>query len=187
METVKKIFVTIIIASFVPSCQQPFDLTQYIRLRMEGTLIAPEGASGAYEPIFQDYLFEALYFQGDDDELYTIFEDEAEVFRIIDRPQILLESEMLDELRERSYKGLIVKFYPLVLGASRYEDEHTITLESGDVLYENEFSLEKGRGLSIDIKVNWKNTVIRDESETPPLETMQTPDFTISVKSEASP
>lgn len=154
---------------------------QYIRIKMIGVLEKPGDATGGFEPISQTYKFTKL--------TLTLQNGNTEVFepgketkvRISNRLQEVYKKAIISEQIGRVYDSAEITFDPAITGISKYEDKHSLSLDNPIANFNSGFAISKGKSLTFVVKVKWKGTITRDESSSPPKETMSQPSLEISI------
>jgi hypothetical protein len=159
------------------------DLTEILSVAMQGTFEAPPAAAGNAEPKAVTFSIEGLTLTRDDGTVDDLFEGETEPkeVRIINRPQIVYEPEVHDFV-DVAYTKLTLTLSATATAKGKYEDEMPVTLAQPVAEFVDTFTVEKAKGMRLDVSVQWKNTVARDDdAET---ETMSSPTFVLDMTSE---
>lgn len=163
------------------SCSTEDNLTDlFIEVKMLGVFKEAASSTGEFEPISQTYTLTDVVMTDPNGETYQVFEETQPVtIRINKFTQLLLKVPMKTEWEKQTFSSIVFTFDSEVLGVSKLEKNHTLTLESEQVSYTTQFETSAGQGLEFIIGVNWQGTVNRDESTS--VDTMTLPDFEISV------
>ncbi|MEZ4743392.1 MAG: hypothetical protein R3B45_13260 [Bdellovibrionota bacterium] len=167
------------------ACSVNVDQNKYLNVKMLATLIAPESATGSFDPVSQKYTLEGIYLSPDPTtgEEIELFDADPKEFTIIERSQIIFSKEIDSNWVGENFDKLTIRFNSEVTGTSKFTDDHSFTLSddaSTDVNYETSFQVEKGQGLEAIIKVQWKNTVVQDANDEESYN-MSAPAFDFSV------
>lgn len=167
-------------AGFVTSgCGASLSSDTKFKVRILGSLSQPTGASGSTSPQAQVFLFNNVALQPEDGsapvELYT--GDPLEL-RVIARPQEVWSTTDLADHIDKSFTSATVKFDPTVIVVDQEGEEHTLTLDSGDLVMSEPFTITEGDETIVTIRASWGKTI------TPPTESVTTttvsaPSFTL--------
>lgn len=159
------------------------DLTEVLSVAMQGTFEAPPAADGNSEPRALTFTILGLTMTRDDGTVDDLFADETEPkeVRIINRPQIVYEPEVHDYV-DVTYTKLTLTLDASATAKGKYEDEIAVTLAQPVAEFVDTFTVEKAKSMRLDLSVQWKNTVSRDDDEK--TETMTSPTFVLDLTSE---
>ena len=173
----------LLMGSFIQSCSDLVKNTKYLTVRVVGVPVAPEGATGSYDPIWQEYTMEGVYLSPDPDadgEL-SLYSGDPTAFKVIDRPQIIYKREIPSGWVGEKFDSLFVRFSTSVTAAGKYADDYKLELLESDIGNAEGFTVEKGQGIAATINIQWKNTVTRDDASVPPIEDWIVPTFDVSI------
>ena len=169
--------VSIILGLGLTACgSTKLELDESLTVAMLGVFEAPTDATGNADPRSQTYTLQDVSLVGLDGSLVDLFPDEPKEIRIVNRSQIIHEADLSD-YAEAVYAGIRVEFAAAVVGAGKIEPEMAVTLADPIVLYAQQFTVEKAIAQRLEIHVQWKNTVTRDEAADPVTEVMAVPTF----------
>jgi hypothetical protein len=157
-------------------CSTELDIKESLTVAMLGVFDAPADATGNADPRAQTYTLEDVGLVAADGTVTDIYDADPLEVRIVNRPQIIHEAE-LGDYKDLTYAGIRVQFSAAVVGIGKIEDELPITLADPVIVYAQAFTVEKGIAQRLEVRVQWKNTITRDEAADPPTETMVAPTF----------
>ncbi len=166
---------------FLSACGATTSLTgsQSFVVEMYGVFEEPVGADGAFEPKWQNYLLtDVLITKSDGSGDVDLMTSDPPVVRIVDRTQIIFSADVA-EYEGVAMSGLTIKFDPSIVVAGKAA-EHTVILDTGDMTLAQSISVGKGQGITVLLKVKWKNTIKVDEATGE--ESALAPTFDISIK-----
>lgn len=173
------------LAQVTSACGQAtdLDLTELLSVAMQGTFEAPPAAAGNAEPKALTFNIVGVTMTRDDGTVDDLFaaETEPKEVRIINRPQIVFEPEVADYV-DVTYTKMTLTFDPTATAKGKYEDEMAVTLAQPVAEFEDTFTVEKAKSMRLDVSIQWKNTVTRDDDEE--TETMTSPTFLLDLTSE---
>lgn len=152
------------------------DLKESLTIAMFGAFEAPADATGNAEPRSQTYTLQDVALVAADGTVVDLYDEDAKEVRIINRAQIIHAADLSD-YKENSYASIRVQFAAGVVGAGNLEDELTLTLADPVIVYAQTFTVEKAIAQRLEIQVNWKNTITRDDDADPVTEVMAAPAF----------
>jgi hypothetical protein len=148
---------------------------------MYGTFIAPVDATGNAEPRSQTYTLKDVAVMTDDGAVTSVMtEKEPVTLKIVNRSQII-ESASLHDFVDKTLTGVRVTFDTAITGAGKYEPEMAVALASADAELLQGIDIDTGKNVRLNIKVQWKNTVTRDDTADPPTESMTAPTFALDI------
>ena len=147
---------------------------QIFNIHIFGTSVAPDGATGNKDPIWQKYTLTGVSFLNTDSTDATVLYDglKAAETTVVDRPQIIYSKD-IGTYNAKSFAGITASFTPTVTGAHDKKVDYTFTLPSPTMQISQAFKVETGKGLDLTITINWKNTVSGD--------TMEPPNYDLSI------
>jgi hypothetical protein len=143
---------------------------------MVGVFEAPADATGNAEPKYQTYSLEDVSFTMSDGSALPLYTDAAQSFRIVNRSQILFETDISKEVGQ-TVAAINVQFAATIEGGGKTGATLTATLPSPVLTLNEAFVLEKAQSTRLNIDVQWKNTVTLDSSADPVTEVMSAPTF----------
>lgn len=137
-------------------------LNETLTVAMIGVFEAPADAVGSAEPKSVTFTVEGVTMTATDGTAIELFEGEPVDYKVVSRSQIIFEAD-LSEYVKHDFSSISVTFAPTIIGKGKYEDEMPATLTISSAVYADAFTVEKGKALSLDIAVQWKSTVSRDD------------------------
>ena len=158
------------------------DLTEKLTVAMQGVFEAPVDATGNADPKFEKFTLSAVTAVDSDGTSVNLYEDDPKEFRIISRPQIIFEADISDYV-DKSFNTVALTFDPTTTVGGKIESDLAVALTDASPMLTDTFTVEKAKGLRLDVKVQWKNTVTRDEDADPASETASSPTFTLEMTS----
>ncbi len=157
------------------------ELTERLTVAMQGTFVAPVDADGNAEPRFQNYvLTDVVLIEAGGVETSVYKATEATALKIVNRSQIIYEAD-LAELVDKTFTSARVSFQPGITGGGKIEDAMAVTLVDPELEIPSPFTVEATTTYRLNIEVQWKNTVTRDEDSDPKTETMTAPSFALDL------
>jgi hypothetical protein len=134
---------------------------QNLSIEMFGVLEEPEEVpdDGNANPKFYEFIFKQVTLQSSAGDV-VLEPASEEVFKIIDRPQIVFTEDISDYDGE-TFSGLLLEFDPEIIVGGKY-DETAVDLENPIITSDTNFTIEKAKGISLKIRIQWQNTLIRD-------------------------
>jgi hypothetical protein len=155
------------------------DLSEKLTVVMYGVYEAPVDATGNVEPRQQHYTLTDVSLINTDGSATSIFvESEPKDLVIINRAQIIEEAPLAD-YAETSFAGFRVSFASAISGSGKYEAEMPATLSSATADLLEPVTVTKAKVYRLNVKVQWKNTVTRDEDAK--TEEMSAPTFALGL------
>lgn len=144
-----------------------FSTDQLLSVEMYGVGKSPATATGTRDPKFQTYQLLKVDLISEDGTTPTnLFDGEEEkIFRIVDREQLIFTKEISD-LEDNSYGSIQLTFAPEVTGGEG-DGALSFTLSNPVLSLTQAFAVEKAKDLTLQIKINWANT-LSDEAMTEP-------------------
>jgi asparagine N-glycosylation enzyme membrane subunit Stt3 len=136
--------------------------TQELNIEMYASGVnAPEGATGNDTPEWQKYTLKGVSFLNADGSDPVVLFDGAtpETFQIIDRPQIIYNTK-IKTYSEKSFAGITLTFDATVTGANSKKSEYSFTLTNPVLTKSEQFTVSKGKGVTLKIMTNWRNTIL---------------------------
>jgi hypothetical protein len=171
---------TILCFSWLAACGAGLSKETQLRVRMVGSQSQPIGATGTKSPVAQVYLFNNISLApADGSAAIELYSGEALEKRIVARPQELWSTTDLTAYESVSFSSATVRLDPAVLVINDNNEQSTITLDSGDLVMNEGFSIEKGKETVITIRANWGKTITPEDSETGSEATITAPAFTL--------
>lgn len=127
---------------------------------MLGSLAQPAGVTGTESPMAAIFLLNQVSMQpsegGDPVELYS---DDPIELRIVNRPQEIWSTLDLTELVDTGFSSATIQFDETVVIIDQNGDQHSITLDSGDLTAEDGFTIEDGKETVVTIRAEWGKTI----------------------------
>lgn len=151
-------------AFLLGACGNPLEPKgQMLDLVVFGVYKAPEGAGGNFSPKFYEMTVQQISLHGVDGET-IIFEPgrSGKDLRIIDRPQIVYSKDISD-YEKMSFISATVVFDADVVVGGKYQSDYPLSLTSNSVSTTEPFTIGKSQGLRMTTKIEWRNTIVRDE------------------------
>lgn len=149
---------------------------------MTGVFESPADAIGNAEPKSLAFTLEDVTATTADGTVLDLYDADPVQYVIISRAQIVAEAE-LTEYVDEVITALTVTFAADVVGKGKYDAEMTTTLTSASAIYQNTFTIEKAKAMQLDVNVQWKGIVTRDEEAA--TETMSSPAFVAELGDES--
>jgi hypothetical protein len=141
----------------------------------------PDGVGNA-EPKRVVFTLEGVDFIKDDGTTLDLWEGaESTTHRVISRPQIVFEKTISD-YAGTTFTGLRLTFDGSITGAGKYESELAATLPDTTPEFIQTLKVEKGQEMAVTVNIQWKNTITRDSSASPPTETMTPPSIRFALE-----
>lgn len=153
--TITRIFTGIFVLASLSGCGAFSDETK-LEIQMYGVPRAPESAAGDRDPQFQTYEVQSITLASPEGDVALL--TEAQSFKIVDRPQIILD-KVADDLSGKSFTGLTVVLSPTVVGGDNDEADLTFTLSNPTLALTRSLAIEEGKNTTFIIKANWANTI----------------------------
>ena len=174
--------VLIVIGLAATGCGQStkLELTEKLTVAMQGTFEAPVDAVGNAEPKFVKFTLTGVSMTGLDGTVTDIYKSDPLAVRIISRPQIIHEVEVKDYVGE-TFTQLTVTFDSAIEAGGKYEESMPLTLTTPNADYLGSIAVEKAKAMRLDISVQWKDTVTRDDDAK--TETMTSPALLMDLTS----
>lgn len=159
-------------------------LTEKLTVVMYGVFETPADATGNVEPRSQTYTLNDVSLISADGTLTSVFAETApKAVKIINRSQIIEEASLTDYV-DLTYSGVRLTFDAAIVGAGKIEAEMATTLPASTIDYVAALTITSAKDLRLVVKVQWKNTVTRDEVADPPTEVMSAPTFAVGIGDE---
>lgn len=157
------------------------EFDQQLDVVMYGAFIAPADATGNAEPRSITFELSSVSLVNADDTL-TTFDLSALTttsFRISSYSQKILSQDLAD-YDGQTFSGIEITFAPAITAVGKYEAALASTLATPTIRHTEEFTVETAKSKRLEVKVEWKNTITRDEEVDPPTETISAPTFSFS-------
>lgn len=156
--------------------------TELLKVSMVGVFERTPDGVGNAEPKRILFTLKGLEFLNDDGTTVDLWEGEDETtYRVISRPQIVFEKKISDYVGT-TFVGLRLTFDDTIKGAGKYESDLDASLADPRPKFIQSLKVEKGQEMSITVNVQWKDTITRDSSLSPPTETMTPPSLRFSLE-----
>jgi len=167
------------LALLMSGCGSTLTSETKLRVRILGSLTQPTGATGTKSPMAQVYLFNNVSLQpADGSAAVDMYSGDPEELRIVSRPQEVWSTTDLTDYEDVSFSSATVKFDPLVVVIDQAGEEHSITLDTGDLVMSEPFSLTAGTEKVITVRASWGKTITPSDDTTPET-TVSAPSFTL--------
>lgn len=167
------------VALLTSGCGSTLTSETKLRVRILGSLTQPTGATGTKSPMAQVYLFNNVSLQpADGSAAVDMYSGDPEELRIVSRPQEVWSTTNLTDYEDVSFSSATVKFDPLVIVIDQDREEHSITLDTGDLVMSEPFSLAAGTEKVITVRASWGKTITPSDDTTPET-TVSAPSFTL--------
>lgn len=153
--TITRFLAVIGMALSLSACGAFSDETK-LEIQMYGVARAPASATGDRDPQFQSYTVESIVLNSAEGDVSLL--DAPATFKIVDRPQILL-NRIADEWAGRTFTGLTVTFDANVIGGDNESSDLSFTLSTPVVALTQTLLLEEKQSLNFTIKAVWANTI----------------------------
>ncbi|NBQ54551.1 MAG: hypothetical protein EBU49_13375 [Proteobacteria bacterium] len=173
------LFCSSTLALLMSGCGSTLTSETKLRVRILGSLTQPTGATGTKSPMAQVYLFNNVSLQpADGSAAVDMYSGDPEELRIVSRPQEVWSTTDLTDYEDVSFSSATVKFDPLVVVIDQAGEEHSITLDTGDLVMSEPFSLTAGTEKVITVRASWGKTITPSDDTTPET-TVSAPSFTL--------
>ncbi len=173
------LFCSSTLALLMSGCGSTLTSETKLRVRILGSLTQPTGATGTKSPMAQVYLFNNISLQpADGSAAVDMYSGDPEELRIVSRPQEVWSTTDLTDYEDVSFSSATVKFDPLVVVIDQAGEEHSITLDTGDLVMSEPFSLTAGTEKVITVRASWGKTITPSDDTTPET-TVSAPSFTL--------
>lgn len=142
-----------------------------LEILMLGVYEYPGEVSEGRTPDYQDYVVTAITgMEQTSGEIIDFMEEAAQLespsYRIIDRPQKIFSIE-IGKRAGQIIQNLTVSFDRKVTGSHRDIGQLELNLENNAAILKEPLELARGRHITLELKVRWRNT-IQDEEMLPP-------------------
>lgn len=169
------------ILSFNTACGSLTSETK-LRIRFMGSLTKPAGATGTESPMSQVYLFENISLQpADGSAAISLYTDDAVELRVVSRPQEVWSTTELSDVTDKEFSSATVSFDPLVVVVDQDGESHNITLDTGDLVMSEGFTITDGDETVITIRAHWGKTITPPDGDTITTTTVSAPSFQLSL------
>lgn len=177
------LLISVVLISSGCSLDTNVDFSEKLTMSMVGSYESAEGASGNSEPRFVKVTLNSASLTKSDGTNVELYSGEPKEFRIINRPQILLEADMSSYVGE-TVSAITLSFAPDIIGAGRIEDAMQSSLLNSTVSYQQAYKVEKAIQKRLDVSLQWKNVITLDESVSPHSETLGMPSLIVELNNE---
>jgi len=145
---------------------------------MVGSLEAPLGATGERSPLSQTYLFKGVsLIPADGSEAKAIYTGDPISRRIVNRPQIIYTTPDASDYEAIVYSAVTVQFDETVVVATAETSDNVIALDTGDITLNQQFTIDKGKAVTLTVRATWGKTVTVDADSG--AETISSPAFAL--------
>lgn len=164
------------VALILVGCGADTSLTfeEKLVIGMVGDFTAPDGATGNAEPRNVTMTLNSVTLTSETAGEIDFFTEEATEFMIASRSQILFE-ESLSDYVDDTITSVNISFAVAGTAKGKYEDELAFVLENPVAVYAQPFTVNTGKLRRINVLLQWRNIVTRDETVDPPTETITPP------------
>ena len=179
-----KIFLIRIILIFCLSCNEAApDFAEKLQVVMVGTFVQPTDAKGSEDPKSLNFTLNGCGILLSDGEYLDLYQDQdPKQFRIIARPQIIMEAD-LTAYESKDIGEIRVIFDPTVEGVGKtFKNLSTIMPQPTKTLVQS-LKIQAGKTIRLQISVPWKNTITVDSEGGGPLESLEPPTLVLSTTS----
>lgn len=159
------------------------DFSESLTIVMLGTFEETAGASGNAEPRYVDVTFTDATVAKGDGSIVDLFDLEPVAYRILDRPQKLLEVDMSDYV-DTTLSAITLSFGATVKAMGKSKTELSGTFAATTVMTEEGLLVEKAVKKRLEIHVRWKNAITRDDTTDPPTETLGSLGLSTKIKAD---
>lgn len=129
---------------------------------------------------------EAITLTGTDGSVLDIFQKTTPLeVRILERSQIIHEAKMADYAK-KTFASISVRFSSAIEGVGKTGSVLKATLPTPTASLSQTITIEAAKTQRLNIRVQWKNTIRRDETLDPPVEIMNPPTFSLELTSSKS-
>jgi hypothetical protein len=150
-----------------------------LRVVVYGVYTAPESATGNATPEHYELSFSRLQLTQSTGTIVDLSPATTETLRIIDRPQIVYESDLKDYV-DSSFSNVSLLFDSQVLVGGKYNSGYDLTLSDPLISEAAEFTVYEGEDIEIAVMIQWRNTIERDTEAKS--ESVQAPTFDVQVR-----
>lgn len=170
-----------LVGCLLVGCGQTLSTDETLTVVMYGVFESPADATGNVEPRSQSYSLTGVSLLNADGTATSVMtETDPKSLKIINRAQIIEEAS-LHAYVGTTFTGIRVTFAEALTGAGKYEPAMATTLTTTDLDLVETVAVESASTFRLKVKVQWKNTVTRDETVTPPTEEMTAPTFELGI------
>jgi hypothetical protein len=138
-------------------------LTQGITIAMTGTFEAPPDAAGNSDPRFEKITLNKVTLNKSDGTTVDASPTDPAEFKILSRPQIIAEKDLTDAVGT-TFTSIDFEFAGTVLVTGRYSTDMEVALPNPTPSYSGSFTVEQQKSVRLDISLQWRDTVTRDDS-----------------------
>jgi hypothetical protein len=170
------IYLTVSIKLFASCGSLTTEETSSFTLRMVGTYSVPPGATGDDAPQSQTFSFTSLLIHKSDGTSVELFNDTAQKFKIIDRPQMIYKNTDMSAYDGTVFTRATVIFSPDVNVVTKAGNQFTLTLDPTSFDLGELFTITQGKAQVLTLKANWGQTVTENDDGS---ESISIPGFTM--------
>jgi hypothetical protein len=164
------------------SSQSLTPTNELLKVAMVGVFERTPDGVGNAEPKRILFTLKGLEFLNDDGTATDLWDGADETtYRVISRPQIVFEKKISDYVGT-TFMGLRITFDETVKGAGKYQSDLDASLADPRPKFIQSLRVEKGQEMVITVNIQWKDTITRDSSVSPPTETMTPPSLRFSLE-----
>jgi hypothetical protein len=137
--------------------------TSSFKVRMLGTYIQPEGATGTSTPRSYTVTFKGVTLTDSDGTAVKMYTGDATELTIIDRGQIVYSKLNMTDYNTKIMTTAVVEFDPNILVTSKEGVESKIVLADGNQTLIENFTVTKSKEQVLTIKMAWGDTITPGE------------------------
>lgn len=136
------------------------DLSQNLEINMYGVAKEPTEAGGDVTPTSEVFVLAGVSLRSADGSETTVLYsgDDPQEVEVVNRPQLIYFQD-ISSLDQTTYSGFTLTFSALIKGESKNSSAHEVYLTTTEYLHLEEFTVETGKDILIDVQVKWRNTV----------------------------
>lgn len=155
-----KLTITMFLFFGLLSCGLPSAPAALFRIEMVSSDEAPASASGKEDPRWETFtLVGVSMLKADGSETYTLYDGaDAKSAKIVNRPQLIYQKNM-DAMTGMDMSAVSLTFDTAFKAGTDKRGELDGTLSSGVVTLEKDFTFKEGQTRTLNVRVNWGNTV----------------------------
>lgn len=146
-----------------------------------GTFQAPSDAVGNADPRFISMSLEKVVLTLSDGTSVDASPTTPTSLRVLSRPQIAVEKDLADYVG-KTISTVAIAFNATAVVGGKYTTEIPITLANPSPKYTGSLSIEKTKKIGLEVDVQWKNIITRDD--TAATELVSSPTFATTVTSQ---
>jgi hypothetical protein len=145
---------------------------------MLGVFTAPPGVVGNNLPKSAGFTLIAAAINTSDGQTFAAYDGAATPITVINRPQIIVEYD-LTKVLNLTISSISVQFDSAITATGKYDAAMTATLANAAATYAVPLYVTTGKAVRLNVGVQWKNTVTRDDGEK--TETLEAPVLDVAL------